>query len=164
MGRLASQIWSQNVPEHVLVFFRFWFLNMPTFHLSQYFYDICLIFMQTKTLFEPQCVCFCPVANHFTEKHSISSLGYEDFLPKHQHITYQNVQQILTFKMTSCPVETSTDEGTKGLKRREGYSNGNFLIWIESFLTGWISKSDLIIQSSVMLLMHTSQMRGHEQS
>ena len=43
------------------------------------------------------------------------------------------------------PVETSTDEGTKGLKRREGYSNGNFLIWIESFLTGQSSKSDLII-------------------
>ena len=40
---------------------------------------------------------------------------------------------------------TSTDEGTKGLKRREGYSNGNFLIWIKLFLIGRISKSDLII-------------------
>ena len=36
-----------------LFFSRFGFLNMPTFHLSQYFYDICLIFMQMKTFFEP---------------------------------------------------------------------------------------------------------------
>ena len=75
-----------------LFFSRFWFLNMPTFRLSQYFYDICLIFMQMKAFFEPWCVCFCPVADHFTEKHSISSLGYGDFLPKTQHVAYQNVQ------------------------------------------------------------------------
>ena len=50
-GRLASQIWSQNIPGHVVFLFSSSsgfgskHHNMPTFHLSQCFNDICLIFM-----------------------------------------------------------------------------------------------------------------------
>ena len=80
------------------------------------------------------------------KKHSISSLGYGDFLPKTQHmLPIKMLSSFWPSKWRHDPVGTSTDEGTNGLKRREGYSNGNFLIWIELFLIGRISKSDLII-------------------
>ena len=52
-GDLPVKFWSQNVPEQVFVFFQVWVPKHAYFHLSQYFYDICLIFMQMKTFFEP---------------------------------------------------------------------------------------------------------------
>ena len=52
-GDWPVKFWSQNVPEQVFVFFQVWVPKHAYFHLSQYFYDICLIFMQMKTFFEP---------------------------------------------------------------------------------------------------------------
>ena len=60
------------------------------------------------------------------------------FYPKLSTSPIKMFSSLWPSKWRHDPVGTSIDEGPKGLKRRKGYSNGNFLIWIESFLIGRI--------------------------
>ena len=99
-GRLARQIWSQNVPEHVFVFFQILFPKHVYFSSKSVFlwytFDLYAnkdIIWILVCLFLSCGRSFCWKTLHFIPW--LQGLSTQNSV----HVAYQNVQWLLTFKM-----------------------------------------------------------------